>query len=95
MSLAFEGQNENSCHLDPRYTDPGPDFSNLSIIRGNLLFQRWWLKNQDLPFKFYPNESSKMGGVGARRERKIYFFDKKKKRKLYRDSQEPEKNLRF
>ena len=95
MSLAFEGQNENSCHLDPRYTDPGPDFSNLSIIRGNLLFQRWWLKNQDLPFKFYPNESNKMGGVGARRERKIYVFDKKKKRKLYRDSHEPEKNLRF
>lgn len=81
MSLAFEGQNENSCHLDPRYTDPGPDFSNLSIIRGNLLFQRWWLKNQDFPFKFYPNESSKMGGVGARRERKIYFFDKKKEKK--------------
>ena len=81
MSLAFEGQNENSCHLDPRYTDPGPDFSNLSIIRGNLLFQRWWLKNQDFPFKFYPNESSKMGGVGARRERKIYFFDKKKEEK--------------
>ena len=95
MSLAFEGQNENSCHLDPRYTDPGPDFSNLSIIRGNLLFQRWWLKNEDFPFKFYPNESSKMGGVGARRERKYISLIKKKKRKLYRDSQEPEKNLRF
>ena len=87
---------KTDCNLDPRYTDPGPDFSNLSIIRGNLLFQRWWLKNQDFPFKFYPNEGSKMGGVGARRNRKIYFFDKKKKkRKLYRDSQEPEKNLRF
>ena len=93
MSLAFEGQDENN--LDPRYTDPDPDFSNLSIIRGNLLFQRWWLKNQDFPFKFYPNESSKMGGVRARRKRKTYFVHKKKKRKLYRDSQEPEKIPRF
>ena len=67
--------------LDPRYTDPDPDFSNLSITRGNLLFQRWWLKNQDFPFKFYPNESSKMGGVEARRERKTYFFEKKKKKR--------------
>lgn len=95
MSLAFKDQDENRLQLRPRYTDPDPDFSNLSMIRGNLLFQRWWLKNQDFPFKFYPNESSKMGGVRARRERKTYFVHKKKKRKLYPDSQEPEKNPRF
>ena len=82
MSLAFEGQDENRLQLRPPLHGSGPRFSNLSIIRGNLLFQRWWLKNQDFPFKFYPNESSKMGGAMTRRERKTYFVHKKKKRKL-------------
>lgn len=84
---------KTDCHLDPRYTDPGPDFSTLSIIRGNLLFQRWWLKNQDFPFKFYPNESNKMGGVGARRERKIYFFDKKKRKENFTGTHKSPKRI--
>ena len=84
---------KTDCNLDPHNTDPDPSFSNLSIIRGKLLFQRWWLKNQDFPFKFYPNESSKMGGVRARRKRKTYFVHKKRKENFTGTHKNPKRIL--
>ena len=55
--------------------------------------QRWWLKNQDFPFKFYPNESRKMGGVRARLERKTYFFDKKKRNENFTGTHKSPKRI--
>lgn len=81
MSLAFEGQNENRLPLRPPLHGSGPRFFKPLDNSRQFAFSKVVLKNQNLPFKFYPNESSKMGGVGARRERKMYFFDEKKEKK--------------